>query len=295
MHMPTDTGATVFEGPAAAFAGVVVLALLVAGLVFDARLLAWLRRHPAAWARRIARLRRRPWPAAAAAHVFVPLALVYVGATLAAQLLADHLALMCDTTRYLVTVAGTVLLHGWIAAVILRNARRRGLTWRQSFGSRAPASPSAPRTLVAALHGYIAMVPAVIAGAIVTQAILRATGRTPAPQDILSIFLLPDTPVWFRWAIGGMAVVTAPIAEELLFRGVLLPALLRRAHAVPAFLATALCFGLMHGHLTALTPLMAIGLSLSLAYAGTGTLVVPILMHALFNAVSLLFVCLVAL
>jgi membrane protease YdiL (CAAX protease family) len=44
-------------------------------------------------------------------------------------------------------------------------------------------------------------------------------------------------------------------------------------------------FALSHAHLPSLVPLFALAIGLALAYELTGSLLVPIGMHALFNAV----------
>ena len=65
------------------------------------------------------------------------------------------------------------------------------------------------------------------------------------------------------------------------------PALARgRSWALAAGLA-ALLFALAHFNLASALPLFVLALGLSLAYVASGSLWVPILMHALFNTFSL--------
>ena len=59
--------------------------------------------------------------------------------------------------------------------------------------------------------------------------------------------------------------------------------------AVPSGFLSCLLFAAFHTSLTALAGLFVLAVCLNLAYERTGSLLVPIGMHALFNFVSLLF------
>lgn len=83
--------------------------------------------------------------------------------------------------------------------------------------------------------------------------------------------------------LGFSAVIVAPLAEELLFRGYLYGVLKRFTDSYFAAVATALIFALVHQHIGTLVPLFSLGLVLVLAYELTGSLLVPIFIHALFN------------
>ena len=106
------------------------------------------------------------------------------------------------------------------------------------------------------------------------------------------------TPAWIRVVAVGGALLLAPIGEELFFRGIVQSSLHRLALPKPgsmrhrrlAILFAALLFGFMHQNTPQYIPaLIVLGLLLGYAYERTGSLVVPILMHMLFNAKSLLW------
>lgn len=80
------------------------------------------------------------------------------------------------------------------------------------------------------------------------------------------------------------AVVIAPIAEELLFRGLFYRFLKSRIRPHFAMVISSVCFGAIHYNMVAFIPLTFLGMVLVRAYERTGSLKVPILMHALFNA-----------
>ncbi|MBP7948481.1 MAG: CPBP family intramembrane metalloprotease [Verrucomicrobiales bacterium] len=81
-----------------------------------------------------------------------------------------------------------------------------------------------------------------------------------------------------------VACVGAPVMEELLFRGMVYNGLKRFSDTWFALLASSLLFAVMHAHLLTLPSLFVLGLFFALAYEATGSLLVSILMHLLFNA-----------
>ncbi len=89
---------------------------------------------------------------------------------------------------------------------------------------------------------------------------------------------------------GVLAVVVAPLAEETIFRGYLYGVLKRYLGGIGAGVLTAGLFAAIHLDLAALPALFVLALCLTLAYEATGSLLVNIFMHSLFNLVSLLVI-----
>ena len=85
----------------------------------------------------------------------------------------------------------------------------------------------------------------------------------------------------------GPCRAVAPIIEEMLFRGVAFPAMLRHTSLTRSMIFVSLIFAAIHLTPTALVPLFVFAMALSLAYLYTGNILVPIVMHLLFNSVSL--------
>jgi membrane protease YdiL (CAAX protease family) len=83
------------------------------------------------------------------------------------------------------------------------------------------------------------------------------------------------------------AVLIAPLAEELLFRGLIYRLARRAWGAWPAAVVSSLIFGLIHGEPWYLFGLVGLGLILATLYETTGSLLAPFIAHALHNAVSL--------
>lgn len=85
------------------------------------------------------------------------------------------------------------------------------------------------------------------------------------------------------WLLG-LAVLAAPVFEEFIFRGLLFGGLRRSMGVRQAMLASAAVFAIVHPPLSML-PVFVLGLCAALAYEGTGSLLAPMITHALYNAV----------
>ena len=117
-----------------------------------------------------------------------------------------------------------------------------------------------------------------------------------------SAILLPDAPSqssveslrtgnWnTKTQIAFFALVVAPLTEELFFRGILYRTLKSLLNAGPAMLVTSFAFAAAHMNQLAFAPLFALSFFLILAYEKTGHLAVPILYHACFNFLMVIFI-----
>jgi membrane protease YdiL (CAAX protease family) len=85
-----------------------------------------------------------------------------------------------------------------------------------------------------------------------------------------------------------LAVVVAPAAEETIFRGYIYGVLKRGMGGVGAGVLSAGLFAAMHLNLAALPALFVLALCLTLAYEATGSILVNIFMHSMFNLSMLL-------
>lgn len=86
----------------------------------------------------------------------------------------------------------------------------------------------------------------------------------------------------------GLVLLTAPLGEEALFRGLLQP-LLRRQVGLPAtMLTTSLLFAGLHGNIVQLASTLPLGIALALLYEHTRALWPCVLAHLGFNVLALL-------
>jgi len=79
------------------------------------------------------------------------------------------------------------------------------------------------------------------------------------------------------------AVVIAPVIEELFFRGFLLTYLKTYVTTWPAIVISAALFAVAHQNLDSVLPLWVLGIVLGVAYEHTGSILLPMGIHACFN------------
>ncbi len=87
------------------------------------------------------------------------------------------------------------------------------------------------------------------------------------------------------WLILGVCVLV-PIAEELLFRGIIQAELSSVMHPWLAVLMQALLFSLFHMQAVQSMYVFIPGFAMGAAYLASGSILVPILMHMLFNFIG---------
>lgn len=105
-------------------------------------------------------------------------------------------------------------------------------------------------------------------------------------QTALQVVSGDDRPETFA-LIALAAVVISPVMEEILFRGFLFRNLRDTMGRGPAMLVSGLVFGAIHLEPALLLPLAAMGAALALLYEWSGSLLVPIVAHALWNMLHL--------
>lgn len=110
-----------------------------------------------------------------------------------------------------------------------------------------------------------------------------AAGSEAPPQEVVR-FLAESQSARDRVAVLAMAVIVAPLAEELVFRGYFYAVIKKYAGSFVALAVTSLLFAAVHGHAHSIPALFTLAFCLGLAYERTGSLLVAMIMHAVFNA-----------
>ncbi len=172
-----------------------------------------------------------------------------------------------------------------LLAVCLFQARLR---WRDLLGNAAARMPARQAAGAGLRGGMMMLLPVWLLSGLGGLALRRLNWPQPR-QEAFQWLADAQFGLVPKIALLMIAVLLAPAIEELLFRGVLLPALARGSgHPARALLVVALLFAGLHLHAPTLLPLFGIGVACSLGFLATGHLLTPIVMHAGFNAVSLL-------
>ena len=111
----------------------------------------------------------------------------------------------------------------------------------------------------------------------------------------LDFLLPPDTAQQVMDKAGGNLITTlilvgvvGPIAEEIFFRGFVLPGLMKRFGATRSLLLSSLLFGIFHFDPGAFVPTFILGLALGWVYLKTGALWPVIFAHGLHNSLAIM-------
>ncbi|MGI8820289.1 MAG: CPBP family intramembrane glutamic endopeptidase [Chthoniobacterales bacterium] len=129
----------------------------------------------------------------------------------------------------------------------------------------------------------LAAYPLIFVADLISQSVLGApSGR----QNILELFTASQT-LEQRVLIIILAVAVAPVVEEFVFRFYVYGVVKRYLGRIPGLLVNSLLFAAVHAHLPSAGPLFVLAVCFTLAYEWSGSILVNMTMHALFNAVTL--------
>lgn len=148
---------------------------------------------------------------------------------------------------------------------------------------------SARKALGKGLLYGLALIPPVVLLSMATTALSEALGFEPQLQEVFDWLGDDELALGTRVFMMVAAVVIAPAVEEMLFRGILFPLALKARSFLFAALLSGAYFALVHFHAPSFLPLLALSVAFSAGYAATGSILTPVVMHALFNLTSVLF------
>ncbi len=178
-------------------------------------------------------------------------------------------------------VLGTDLFYATIVAGIwLLVVRRYGVGWT-TLGLRLPGAIGLNAGLLLAV-GYVGGIVGVI---VLPLFVLRQLGL-PVQFVAVSDVPPPQDPLFVLTLLGSL--VLAPVAEELLFRGVLHQSLRKRLGVVAATGASAALFAVLHLQPQLIPQLFVLGVVLAQAFERTGSLFPAIGLHTVYQAVIIL-------
>lgn len=208
------------------------------------------------------------------------LCLVTFGAVLFAVLAGatvKHFGLTGDPATI---VAGAAAQFGMLGAAL-------------AFAFTVPSFRTRVRLSVQSIAGsgavtFAICVPLLYATGGAWEFILERFGLPAEKQDLIRMFAEARSPV-FLGALTLLAVVIAPVTEELIFRAGLFRFLRTRTPRWLAILLPALIFAALHVNwqtmegFASFAPLVVLAVLFSLAYEHTGNIGTTMVAHALFN------------
>ncbi len=138
--------------------------------------------------------------------------------------------------------------------------------------------------IVWGIGGYLVALPLVILVSLINQQIWQGQGGS---NPLLQIALNnKDTVALVVFFIT--ASVAAPLFEEIMFRGFLLPSLTRYQSPWSAIALSSLLFAIAHLNVAEVIPLATLGMVLGFTYVRSGNLLAPMLLHCLWNSGTLI-------
>jgi membrane protease YdiL (CAAX protease family) len=132
--------------------------------------------------------------------------------------------------------------------------------------------------------GYFAALPLVVLVSLINQQFWQGQGGS---NPILPIVLEGRDNVALA-VFFGTAAIAAPVFEEIVFRGFLLPSLTRYLPVWGAIAASAFLFAVAHLSVSEILPLATLGSVLGFVYTRSRNLLAPMLLHSLWNSGTLL-------
>ncbi len=268
-----------------------IVLVIVYGLIFFAGLVVLVltatrrRDRGEDWEDALRDLLQRPWLLGDVGRVVVPLVaahLVFLGILS----ILFHGKDPDDLNMGLMLVLQSLVFHWLGLGLIVWRLRAHRVSLLTAFG----IDPE--RMAHHAKIGFLAILgtmPILLGANVLYQLFLQMVNLPTDIQDVTRIIadtrgLVP------RLYLGMLAVVIAPVVEEVLFRGILLPALAKAWHPAGAVAVVSALFALIHGHIPSFLPLFILSCALCLAAIRFRSLTIPIVMHSLFNALTVTMV-----
>ncbi|MEY4090669.1 MAG: hypothetical protein RJB55_2940 [Verrucomicrobiota bacterium] len=217
--------------------------------------------------------------------LFLVLTAAFTGSLLAVQI--SGLARLGAGSEAAMIINGAGAQLGMLAGAALFRLRVE----HRAFVPR----PLAPEVLRDGFLTFLISLPVIAVTGSLWEQLLKLLGLPVHKQDLVSLFANAGSP----WLLAGMislAVLVAPVAEELVFRAGLFRLLRGRVPRGVALFLPATVFAALHVSwptlqgLVSFAPLLALAVVLSLAYERTGRIGTVIFAHACFNLNTILVI-----
>jgi membrane protease YdiL (CAAX protease family) len=229
-------------------------------------------------------LMRKPWRFEnSIRRVVAAVACFYAGVSLGAwaQQLAGPSPGSLSTAQM---VVATLSFQGAALVLTVPFLRQNQMSWIEAFGF----GNNWRQSVLLGLIGLCLFLPVGYALQRATIVLMENIPHFPfQPVEQQAIQTLRVAASWSdRLALGAITILLAPIAEEILFRGILYPWIKQAGFPHLAVWGTSLMFAAIHQNIVAFLPLLVLALMFIALYERTNNLLAPITAHASFNAVN---------
>ena len=201
---------------------------------------------------------------------------------LATRAILPDAAFATQEGKFFLFVSNSIVLHGGTLLLVAIFLREHAVGWREGFGF---GSAGFLRTLGLAVAGVLVALPVALLLQQLSAMGMKSVSVQPEVQVVVQTLQAAQT-VQQRVFFAFVAILGAPVVEEIIFRGILYPALKQRGWPQMALWGTSLLFALTHANVATFLPLAFLALVLVFLYERTGNLLAPILTHSLFNAAN---------
>ena len=228
---------------------------------------------------------QKAWRPEAAARLFVTVILtLFCGMFLALLVETLFKTTWTEGARDLVEmILMTICFHVAILLWTWRFLRNEEISWREAFFARRRDWQCALLGLAA---GALATKPLAWLEGFLTEAAEKLFGWHLAAQELVEKMGSPETTLAAKAFVGVTAIVVAPLAEEMLFRGTLYPTAKQVGFPRAALWGTSILFGLSHLNAMAFVPLTLFAAMLAGLYELTDNLMAPVMAHCALNAIN---------
>ena len=138
--------------------------------------------------------------------------------------------------------------------------------------------------IIQGIKGWLTVVPFVLLISLIMNSLIEnQNGSNP----LLEIVLNNNNYLSFI-LLFVTTTLLAPLFEEIIFRGVLLPTLSRDFGIILGIIVSAFIFALAHLSLAEMPPLFVLGIGLGITRIASGSLLSSVIMHSLWNGLTFL-------
>ncbi|MCA1963461.1 MAG: CPBP family intramembrane metalloprotease [Prosthecobacter sp.] len=264
------------------------------GVLRDAALLAWLaillgvivypvlrQLSPGGWGSR-GRV-QAGWATTADSLVVAAILVVMLGGLQGASVEGADVENKATTLSMSGALVGIVVQLGICTALLAYLRLMRGLQPAQLFGLREMGFLRALFMGLLLLLPMLIMVNGTAAG---LHEWMKGFWPDLDGQDVAEAFRTSQDPA-AKALLAVSAVLIAPLVEEIVFRGFIYAVIKRHTDGIYAAFCSSLLFAIVHLHVGTLIPLALLALFFCRVYERTGSLLLPMVLHGLFNGTSL--------
>jgi len=230
---------------------------------------------------------QKPWTLEAAARLFITVIVTLLVGIFFASLVETLKSWSNEARDFAEMGLMAIFFQCSILFWVRRFLRQNQISWREAFytGRRDW------RAIGLGLgSGILAAAPLVFLQGWLTEFAEKVFHMHLEAQEVVEKLSSPTISLAAKIFLGVTAIVLAPLAEELLFRGVLYATVKQIGYPRAALWGASILFGLSHASLMAFIPLTLFAMLLVWLYEISDNLLAPIMAHCALNAVNFFWI-----